>query len=262
MFTILLHSSKTMRTPTGAPTPPQTQLLAHKAAQLAAYVQSLSVSELQSAMKLSPALAEKTHKLWQKWGRHSSKLPAIDAFQGDIYSGLQAHTFTPEDRAYAARTLFILSGLYGVLRALDTVHPYRLEMGYKLPHPSFRSLYSFWGSAIAAELPVQRTILNVSVPEYTKAVFPHLPEGTRIITPLFLTHKPGQVEPKTVTVHSKIARGAFAHWVITRRIEDESQLRDFAELGYTYDAHRSTPEQPVYVTQNFQGRGLSVRTRP
>lgn len=207
-------------------------------------------------MKVSPALAEKTQALLGEWQERRFTLPAIDAFLGDMYSGLQAQTFTESDRAYAQRHLFILSGLYGVVRALDNISPYRLEMGYKLAVESQPNLYGYWGDAIAKQVPGNGPILNLSVQEYTKAILPYL-SGRHVITPVFLTVKDGK--PQAVVVHAKIARGAFARWVITNKVEDTAELEQFQELGYRYNQTLSTASQPVYVAKEFQGLGMSVR---
>ncbi|UTX51018.1 YaaA family protein [Candidatus Saccharibacteria bacterium TM7i] len=227
-----------------------------RAVELVSHLRKLSGEELSGGMKISPALAEKTQTLFGEWQERRSTLPAIDAFLGDMYSGLQARTFTTEDRQYAHECFYILSGLYGVARALDNVHPYRLEMGYRLPAAPIQNLYEYWGGAIAAQLPKNRIILNLSVPEYTKAVLPYM-DGAQVITPVFLTVKDGKPQP--VVIHSKIARGAFAHWVIVNRIESPEKLQAFDNLGYHYNATLSTPSQPVYVTRKFQGLGMSVR---
>lgn len=263
MFTILLHSSKTMRRPDEAYTGDiQIPTLIHKADELALYLTSLSVAQLEKAMSLSPRKAEETKLLIDGYSANTPLTPAIDAFLGDIYSGLQVHTLDANDRKYANEHLYILSGLYGVLRALDTIQPYRLEMGYKLP--KYRSLYTFWGDAIARQLPVGDAILNLSAKEYTKAVFPYVDsvdviKGTPIISPMFLTISPKTGKPAFVTVHAKIARGAFARWVIKNRIEHTSKLREFNDIGYKYEPTLSTDEIPVFVAKEFKGTGLSVR---
>ncbi len=231
--------------------------------------------QISSTMHISEALAQKIFRMIHE--DSSASLPALDIFLGDIYSGLQAQSFTPEDRHYANDHLFILSGLYGVLRALDEIQPYRLEMGYKLPgnthdplRPNITSLYDFWGDKIARQLPKNQPIINLSAVEYTKAVFPYIQgtkkikpldgfENTKIISPKFLTISSKTGEPTFVTVHAKIARGAYARWLIQNRIEDIGKLKDFKELGYKYDEGLSTPELPVFVAKEFKGLGLSVR---
>lgn len=255
MPVILLHSSKTMRAHVGAS---QRPALLNQAKQIGAYVQSLSAAQLAACMSLSDTKAAQTHSLWQAWSSApTQQSPAIDSFIGDIYSGLQVQTFTPADRAYANKHLFILSGLYGVLRALDGIAPYRLEMGYKLPDPPFQNLYTFWGDAIARQLPVGESIINLSAVEYTKAVLPFM-QNTQVITPKFLTiNKTGQ--PTFVVVHAKIARGAFARWLIKERAWQVADFTQFTDLGYRYDNSLSTPDQPIFVCKKFGGLGLSVR---
>lgn len=259
MFTILLHSSKTTRHPAAQnklKTDRQFPALYPQAQELAQYLKSLTPAEIRQMMKLSESMAHKTHALLQGWSGANPTLPAIDLFLGDIYSGLQVQTFSNEDRNYANEHLFILSGLYGVLRTLDEIQPYRLEMGYKLPRGE--SLYHFWGKAVAHQLPESQTIINLSAVEYTKAVFPHL-KNIKIISPKFLTTSPKTGEPTFVTVHAKVARGAFARWIIQNRIESEEQLKEFAELGYRYAPELSADDEPVFVAKEFGGIGLSVR---
>ena len=258
MLTILLHSSKTMRPAEQLGISYQAPALLKQANELANYLSTVPAKNLQSAMQLSPVMAEKTHQLLTDWSANPDvQRPAIDAFLGDIYSGLQVQTFSSADRAYANKRLFILSGLYGVLRALDSIHPYRLEMGYRLPDEPYKNLYKFWGDAIARKLPAS-TIINLSAVEYTKAVLPYLPD-TSVITPKFLTISPKTGDPTFVTVHTKIARGAFARWLIQNKVEDPAEIIQFQDIGYSYNTELSTSEQPVFVCENFEGIGLSVR---
>ena len=273
MPTILLHSSKTLRQAKSrqnyALVEPQ---FTKEANQIAAYLKSLSPALIQKAMAISPKKANEVRTLIDGYEPRHPTLPALDIFLGDIYSGLQAQSFTPQDREYANNnTLFILSGLYGVLKPLDEIQPYRLEMGYKLPgnahnpsQPNITNLYGFWGDKIAQQLPRDEPIINLSAVEYTKAIFPHFKtidglKDVRIITPKFLTVSPKTGEPTFVTVHAKVARGAYARWLIQNRIEDLAKLKEFNEIGYKYDASLSTPQQPVFVANQFEGLGLSVR---
>lgn len=260
MLTILLHSSKTMQLPEKAPEDqPTVPRLLEKTEKLAGYIQSLSIADLEKCMKLSKPLAEKTHQLWQNWTVDMDKSrPAIDCFLGDIYSGLQVRSFTPEDRIYAHRHLLILSGLYGGLRALDGIQPYRLEMGYRLIDELYRNLYNFWDGDIAALVPEGDVVINLSAVEYTRAVLPYLVEK-QIYTPKFLTINPKTNKPTFVAVHAKIARGAFANWLIRQRVEQPEQLSEFKELGYAHNVGLSQPNEPVFICQNFGGLGLSIR---
>jgi uncharacterized protein len=258
MLSILLHSSKTMRQPPEVTLETQQAALISKATQLAHYLKTLTVDEISSAMHVSPKKAEAVFTTIQQWTPDTTQqMPAIDAFIGDIYSGLQVQTFDRDDRRYANKHLFILSGLYGVLRALDGVSPYRLEMGYRLPAPAFKNLYQYWGADIAQCIP-SGIVINASAVEYTKAVLPYLKDSV-IITPKFLTNNPSTGEPKFVVVHAKIARGAFAYWIIKNRIKDVNRLKDFNELGYVFNSTLSTADQPVFTCNEFGGLGLSVR---
>lgn len=229
------------------------------AQELASYMKKLTENDIARVMKLSPKKAAETYKLIAAWSTDpAATRPAIDAFIGDIYSGLQVYTFTADDRAYAHEHLLILSGLYGGLRACDSVAPYRLEMGYRLPDEPYRNLYKYWGSQISQLVPDNVTqVVNLSAVEYTKVLLPHLDHP--VVTPKFLTVSPKTGEPTFVTVHTKIARGAFAHWMIVNRVDDVSKLDEFDELGYAYDASLSTFEQPAFVCRIFGGLGLSVR---
>jgi len=244
-------ANTTTHAPLGVP-----QLLP-RAEELAAMWRSDSLADIQSRMKISATKANEVQQLFAKWSTQpASQVPAIDAFIGDIYSGLQTHTLTADDRTHAHRHMLILSGLYGGLRACDGITPYRLEMGYKLPNGS--GMYTYWGDAIAALLPVDaHVIVNLSAVEYTKALLPYT--NATIITPKFLTVSAKTGKPTFVTVHTKIARGAFAHWLITQRIQDSSQLKQFIDLGYQYNATQSTPTEPVFICRTFGGLGLSVR---
>ncbi len=255
MFTILLHSSKTMRT-SRTPTSRQPALI-EKTRELARSLMSLSVEDIERIMKLSSTKATETHALIHSWSDDpDATYPAIDSFIGDIYSGLQVASFSEADRAFADEHLLILSGLYGAIRPLDGIVPYRLEMGYKLTGTPEPNLYKFWDDLIAGCIPAGSDIINLSAVEYTKAVLPHLPNA-RVITPKFLTVSPKTGEPLFVTVHAKIARGAFAHWLIKRH--SHHALQEFTELGYSYDASVSSETVPVFVCQTFGGLGLSVR---
>lgn len=227
-----------------------------QAAELAAILKNQDVTRLADLMKISPSKSAEVEQLYHSWSPDTALIPAIDAFLGDIYSGLQVQSWSDDNRQHAHEHLLILSGLYGALRACDGIRPYRLEMGYKLPNGD--SLYQFWGDKLVAALrPKTTSIINLSAVEYTRALlsYTHL----LVISPRFLTVSPKTGEPTFVTVHTKISRGAFASWLIRNRTSDPDQLSEFSELGYSYNAALSTPDQPTFVCQVFSGIGLSVR---
>jgi cytoplasmic iron level regulating protein YaaA (DUF328/UPF0246 family) len=255
-FVILIHSSKTMRS-NRSDSPLRMPVFLKEAEQLATYLKSLSPAAIAKAMHISPALAAKTKATIDSW-QPQGYSAAIDSFIGDIYSGLRAQEFSGEERGYADSVLWILSGLYGFLHPNDGIAPYRLEMGYRFDDPKFSNLYTFWGTKIAKQLPRKGIIVNVSSVEYTKAILPFVGQ-TRVITPNFLTVNPKTGEPGFTAVHAKIARGAFARWLITTRITDPKRFNEFTDLGYSYDKKRSTLNAPVFICKEFKGIGLSIR---
>jgi hypothetical protein len=257
---ILMHSSKTMRPPTSGRRPTGTPALLDRAEELIEYLRSLSTRQLSQIMTISDDLAARTHEQYAAWSTDADEqTPAAETFVGDIYSGLQVDSFTAADRRFADNHVRILSGLYGILRPYDGISPYRLEMGYRLPPGKYASLYRFWGSTIADQLPDRGPIINLAAGEYAKTVVKHV-AADRVLTPKFLTIDPSTKQPKFIVVHAKIARGAFARWLITQRATDSgAAIYEFDDIGYRYDEARSTPGEPAFVCQEFGGKGLSVR---
>lgn len=257
---ILMHSSKTMRAPASAITPTGVPVLLDRAQELVEYLRTLPVERLAQIMAISGDLAAKTRDQYAEWStKPELQTPAAATFVGDIYSGLRVDSFTAADRAYADTHLRILSGLYGLLRPFDGIAPYRLEMGYRLPPGRYASLYRFWGTTVADHLPDRGRIVNLAANEYSKVVLPHV-DADRVVTPKFLTIDPASGQPKFVVVHAKIARGAFARWLVTDRVGDAwDALGGFRDIGYRYDPDLSTPREPAFVCREFGGKGLSVR---
>jgi cytoplasmic iron level regulating protein YaaA (DUF328/UPF0246 family) len=255
-LTILLHSSKTM-----VSVPPSRELTTPvflaQSEELTDYLQELTIEQYQKTMHISAQLAAEVEDLFLS--RLEMPLSAAaETFRGDIYSGLRALEWNNDEKDFAQKHLKILSGLYGVLRPYDAIQPYRLELGYHLPDEPYKDLYNYWSDRIAETLPSDGPIINVTSDEYAKVVLPFL-DPSRIITPVFLTQKETGKEPVFVVVHSKIARGAYARWLIRRGQPTVDGLEKFDDLGYVYDAERSSPSQPVYVCQQFGGIGLSQR---
>jgi cytoplasmic iron level regulating protein YaaA (DUF328/UPF0246 family) len=256
---LLLHSSKTMRSGTGWLKDYRKPLFIEKSLPLAYFLKTLSVRELEIIMHISTTLATKTHVVFDGWEVQAvNNIAALDSFVGDIYSGLQAHTFTEDDRKYADGHLLILSGLYGALRPLDSICPYRLELGYHLPSIKYANLYNYWSDTVAKSIPALNTVINLSSAEYSKLVLPFI-NSSRVVTPRFMSIDSKTNKPVFYAVHAKIARGALARWILSNRIEDPVTLKDFAEIGYRYDSSLSTDQSPVFVAHKFQGKGLSVR---
>jgi cytoplasmic iron level regulating protein YaaA (DUF328/UPF0246 family) len=256
-LTILLHSSKTMMlTPTSAMlTKPR---FMDEARSLHWYVQGLSDEQLQKSMHISAKLAETVRNTYKLWRPEGSSSAAIETFRGDIFSGLRALDFNDVQRSFAQQHLCLLSGMYGLLKPYDAVYPYRLEAGYKFPDPPYTNMYEFWSDRIAGVIPTDGPIINVTSAEYDALVLPYVAKD-RVITPKFLTVMPNASEPKFVAVHAKIARGAYARWLIMRGRDDAKDLDEFNDLGYVYDSGESTEHNPVYICRDFKGIGLSQR---
>jgi len=230
-------------------------LFSSQAEELRRYIRSLSVEEIAKCMKVSHGKAAEVHKLY---AAHHTKSPAAECFRGDIYSGLRALNFTKEERSFAQSHLLILSGLYGILRPYDAIEPYRLEAAYRLPNVRFANLYSYWKDILQTCIDPEALIINVTSKEYEKLITQHLPK--RQVIPRFLTRKSPAAEPEFVTVHAKIARGAFARWIIAEQTETPN-FEKFKDLGYQYSVTLSTTNQPTYITEDFGGIGLSQRTK-
>ena len=253
--TILIHSSKSMKVSVAEQATSTTPIFIDEAISLHRQLEVLSEDEIVAMMHVSSGLAKRIKQQIKDWTNLPTSSAAIDMFSGDIYSGLRAASLSHADRMYAQEHLVILSGLYGALRPLDAVAPYRLEMAYKLNQ---KRLHDFWGDKIAHHLPPTGLIINVSSREYTRVITPYV-SADRIITPQFLTVNQTTGIPSLTTVHAKIARGAFARWMITSQTSSRDSLSRFDDLNYRYDPVRSTELVPVYVCETFGGIGLSVR---
>jgi len=215
-----------------------------------------SPRDLAALMSISDELAELNHERFQDWERPFTPVnarPALLAFNGDVYLGMDASsTFTERDFTHAQKTLRILSGLYGLLRPLDLMQPYRLEMGTQLANPRGHDLYSFWGADLTnllnadlAASPGANALINLASNEYFNSIRSDEVDG-QIISPVFLDAK-GTGPLKIVSFFAKRARGAMAGWIIRNRISTVKALRDFNELGYRFDEDRSTPHEPVFT---------------
>jgi len=212
--------------------------------------------DLSSMMSISTSLAELNHERFQDWTTPfttDNARPAVLAFDGDTYTGLDAAaSFGERDYTHAQKVLRILSGLHGVLRPLDLMQPYRLEMGSKVSHAGGDDLYSFWGddvtdhlNAALDESPGAQVLVNLASNEYFSVVQPDRFDG-RIVSPRFLDAK-GNGDFKIVSFFAKQARGSMAGWMIRERITAFKDLTEFDVNGYRYDAERSTPDEPVFL---------------
>lgn len=214
-----------------------------------------SVPEIASLMGLSDKLAALNVARYQDWQRPftpDNARPAVLAFKGDVYQGLKAEALAPADHAWAQDHLRILSGLYGLLRPLDLIQPYRLEMGIGLATPAGRSLYEFWGEtlteALNAALVAQgdRLLVNLASTEYFKAIKPKRLAG-EVVTPVFKDRKNGQY--KIISFFAKRARGLMAAHIIENRIDTVDGLRAFERAGYAFRPELSTATELVFTRE-------------
>ncbi|MDM7457542.1 MAG: peroxide stress protein YaaA [Tepidimonas sp.] len=237
-------------------TPPTTALATQPlfvdlAAELIAILRQQSPQEVAALMDLSDALAQLNVARYQAWqpefGPHNSK-QAILAFNGDVYEGLDARSLGADDLDWLQRHVCILSGLYGVLRPLDWMQPYRLEMGTRLTTPRGRNLYQFWGARIAEYLS-QRAgeddgiVVNLASEEYFKAVDPKALHA-RVVSCVFEERRGSGY--KVISFLAKRARGLMTRWATLHRAADVEALKGFDSEGYRFAHEVSTPERLVF----------------
>jgi len=210
----------------------------------------LDEAALSKLMSISPDLASLNHARFASWKpNHSGKgvRQALLAFKGDVYQGLQAETMGADDIEFAQNHLRILSGLYGVLRPLDMIRPYRLEMGSRLKNPEGKNLYEFWGSQLGEALEAElkgEDLVNLASQEYFKAVDTSALSG-RIITPQFKEWRNGSL--KIVSFSAKRARGALARHAIINRIDKAEDLKSWDEDGYAYQPDLSSDHEWIFA---------------
>ncbi len=223
-----------------------------RAAELIDTLRALSPMQVSSLMGISDALAVLNVTRYASWSRQFTRenaKQAILAFNGDVYEGLDAATLSPKQLDYAQSCIRILSGLYGLLRPLDLMQPYRLEMGTRLANGRGKDLYAFWGNVIAdnlnALMVAQKTkvVVNLASEEYFKAVKPNSLKA-EIIHPVFEDWKGGRY--KIISFYAKRARGLMARYAVLRGISEPEQLKTFNMDGYAYDEAASTAQKWVF----------------
>ncbi|MBV2129391.1 peroxide stress protein YaaA [Arsukibacterium indicum] len=226
-----------------------------QANELADICKKLSPAELGSLMHISDKLAGLNAARFSEWHPEytaDEAKAALFMFNGDVYQGLDAASLSTKQLQYAQQHLRILSGLYGVLRPLDLMLPYRLEMGTKLSNPAGKDLYAFWQQQITDNLNVQlaelksEVLLNLASQEYFKAVKPKGLQA-KVITPVFKDFKNGQY--KIISFFAKKARGLMARYVIQQQITDPKAITGFNLAGYHYSKDDSTADKPVFLRQ-------------
>ncbi|AQM18899.1 peroxide stress protein YaaA [Vibrio anguillarum] len=229
----------------------QPELIDHSA-QLIDVCRQLTPADISALMKVSDKIAGLNVARFAQWSPTftlDNARPAILAFKGDVYTGFEAETLSDAGFEHAQQHLRMLSGLYGVLKPLDLMQPYRLEMGTRLGNPRGTNLYQFWGDIITDKLNQalkeqgDDVLVNLASNEYFKAVNPKKLKGS-IITPVFKDCKKGQY--KVISFYAKKARGMMARYIIDKQISSVEQLAQFDSAGYYFVEQESSATELVF----------------
>ena len=249
----LISPAKTLDYETALPTDQNTlpRLLDHSQA-LIDVSRKLSASDIANLMSVSEKIATLNAARFRDWQsdlNFSNARQALFAFKGDVYTGLDAYSLNDQQIDYAQKHLRMLSGLYGLLRPLDLMMPYRLEMGTKLQNPRGHNLYEFWGDHITKminkdlEEAGSELLLNIASDEYYKSVKESGIQA-QIIKPVFLDQKNGKY--KVISFYAKKARGLMARYMLEHKIEQAEDLKSFNTGGYYFDADSSSQSELVF----------------
>lgn len=251
---IVLSPAKNLDYATPTPTNKHTKAsLLDDAQELATQMKAMSPQGVSSLMGISDKLGVLNYDRYQDWAlpfNKESARQAMFAFKGDVYIGLDAYAFDESDIAFAQSHLRILSGLYGVLKPLDWMQPYRLEMGTKLDNTRGKDLYAFWGDKVSKELNKalkkmdQQVVVNLASQEYFKSVDTQKLDA-EIITPVFKDWKNDKY--KIISFFAKKARGLMSAYIIKNKISNVEQIKGFDAEGYGYDAALSSDTQWVFT---------------
>jgi len=213
--------------------------------------------ELETLMKVSSELAEKTflaHLNWNKEHDLSTGAQALLAYDGAVYQGISAENFNEEQLTFANDHIRILSGLYGALRPLDIINPYRLEMASKLKNSEGNNLYSFWRNRLTnyfiehLDMQKEKVIVNLASKEYSTAINLDKTKA-KVITPVFKEYKGGTY--KVVTIYAKRTRGLMSRFIIENSITNPEKLKEFDLEGYSYNEAMSNESEWVFTRENF-----------
>lgn len=249
----LISPAKTLDYETALPTDTYTQpRLLEQSQQLIDVCRKLSATEIAALMSVSEKIANLNVDRFRDWNADfdfSNARQALFAFKGDVYTGLDAYHLKDQDIDFAQQHLRMLSGLYGLLRPLDLMMPYRLEMGTKLKNARGHNLYEFWGNMITeqinqdlAEIDV-KVLVNLASDEYYKSVNEKKIQA-EIIKPVFLDQKNGKY--KVISFYAKKARGLMARYLIENKLSQVEQLKAFDSEGYYFDAESSSNKELVF----------------
>jgi cytoplasmic iron level regulating protein YaaA (DUF328/UPF0246 family) len=248
---IVLSPAKSLDLDTPSTTPhTSTPAFLDRSRELIAHLRAFSPSQLATLMDLSDPLASLNVARYASWtAQPADGRQAIMTFNGDVYAGFDARTLKPGQLDYAQDKLRILSGLYGVLRPFDLIHPHRLEMGSRLATPGAKDLYGFWGDAVTARLNEAivangaEVLVNLASEEYFKSVRPKL-LPVPVVSPVFEDWKNGKY--KIISFYAKRARGMMARYAAEKGITDAEKLKKFKVDGYAFSKRDSTDTSWIF----------------
>ncbi|MCK9411703.1 MAG: peroxide stress protein YaaA [Prolixibacteraceae bacterium] len=251
---VILSPSKTLDFEPASPTSITSQpVFAKEAAELIRHLKKLSIGELEDMMRISTKLAwlnQKRFALWKPEFAAANSNQAIFSFKGEVYHGLDVPSMQDGDVENSQHHMRILSGLYGVLRPLDLIQPYRLEMGTSFRFGKYADLYHFWRQKITRQIGIDLKesgsylLINLASQEYFSAI-ENKKLNAKIVTPQFLENTNDSF--KMITVYAKKARGMMARYILEYHINCEEDLRGFDGDGYYYNSNLSKPGSPVFT---------------
>lgn len=251
---VLISPAKSIDTTRSVDVPfTNTAVFLKEADSLMKKLSKLSKAKLMKMMHISTDIAELNSERNKNWTLPISESDDVKAavvvFTGEVYRGLDVQSFDQTDFEFANQNLRILSGLYGLLKPLDLIYPYRLEMGTKWEiSPKVKNLYSFWNGKLnkflTKEMDKSEVIVNLASTEYFKAIQPSQLKN-RVVTPLFKDFKNG--EYKVIMMYAKNARGQMANYIIKNKLTNVEELKIFNVGGYTYDVNLSTENEWVFT---------------
>jgi cytoplasmic iron level regulating protein YaaA (DUF328/UPF0246 family) len=251
---LLISPAKTLDFETPAPTAEFTQAdFLKQSKQLISELRVLAPQDISKLMSISDKLGVLNFDRFASWKtpfKPSNAKQAVYAFQGDVYTGMQAETFSEDDIQFAQQHLRILSGLYGLLRPLDLIQAYRLEMGTSFANSRGKNLYEFWGDSITAAVNKQlkelssSVVINLASNEYFSAIKPKSLKA-EIITPVFKDQKNGQY--KIISFFAKKARGMMSAYIIQNRITEPEAIKQFNVAGYAFEPSQSSEREWVFT---------------
>jgi len=242
---IVISPAKTLKTDLVARNNSTKPVFLSKSKKLATELKNYKPAQLSKLMSVSAKLAQLNYERYQQW-----KSPYKNAFRGEVFNGINIDDFSEEELIYTQNHLRILSGLYGVLRPLDAILPYRLEMGTKLPMGENKNLYQFWGDQITKTINKdlkelkEETLINLAPEEYFKSINTNLLKA-KIITPVFKENKNGKY--KVISIFAKKARGMMSRFILKNQIEKVEDIKHFSEERYFYNDALSTENQIVFT---------------